>query len=434
MPDQKESKIPFDIRGILGHKADSEKEFKPVAKPKPKEDAKENGQKAKSDDEQTGLEGEEAIKADTKKEIKDGEAKDKDGVEKGDPGNEVDGGEDGDDSSEAGEDSSESDPNSDGSDDSSSSESGDEAGEGEDKDLKDSGQEDKPSGDPAPEFNIYEVTDGVFETKEELQSTSKLLKENPELKKMLEYYEKNGTLLPYLQATQIDPDKFSDHDIVWQAFKSENADLELAEEDLKLLFEEDVMDKYNLDSEDENKVKIGLARLKKDANGYRKQLKEDLQSLLLPAERDVQAEAASKLEQEAAKKKEANKNKLAFQIRKEIKEGKISVDVGEDISVKLDASPRKISDLLDKVSDPAFLMDDKGNFDLKRMAILVDPSGFIKSVMDSSKALGKGEFIQTDLKGRPTKGKTPEGNGSAPEPVKRFNPKDPSTWKGIKLA
>lgn len=277
--------------------------------------------------------------------------------------------------------------------------------------------------------NIFEITDGVFETEDELKRTSKLLKDNPELKGMLDFYEKNGTLLPYLQATQINPDSFKDEEMLWHQFKTENAELDLPEEDIRLLFEEDVLSKFNLDSNDDTRAKLGSIRMKKEANQIREKIKQDLKSLLLPKERDVN-DASKELDAQLAQKKEANKNKLAFQIRKEIKEGKIEVKVDDKISVKLDASPRKISTLLENISDPSFLMTKEGNFDLKRMAILSDPDAFIASVVGNSKVEGKKEFIQTELKGRKPTGKQ-QGNG-APEPLKKFDPRDSSTWKGIK--
>lgn len=325
--------------------------------------------------------------------------------------------------------------------------SSEEAGEGdggEEEALRQEEEIETPSGDdgevseedsdpaPAEEFNIYEFTEGVFESKDELKRTSDLLKNNPELKQMLEFYEKNGTLLPYLQATQVNVDNFTDLQILQEAFKSENSDLGLTGEELMLMFEEDVLSKYDLESEDETRRKIGAARIKREAAKLRQELKEEQQALLLPKDRDRSVEIAEKLKADQQEKISAQKNKLAFQIRKEIKDGKLEVKVSDDVSVKLEASPKKISDLLDKNPDASLFLTKEGNFDIKRMAILTDTDAFISSVMSQAEVIGKKKFVAEELKGRKPAGKTPEGSGT-PNEIKKLDPRDPRSFKGAKI-
>ena len=393
----------FDLKGIIGVKRDDEKEFQKITFKK-EEDEKTNDSTEESEDDSSADEQSQAES--------EGGGENESGSEES-SSEEVSVTEDSEDSSEESADDS----------------SSDEQEESEQEESVDP-EEQESEASQAP--NIYEITYGVFETEEELKSTSRLLKEHPELKGMLDYYEKNGTLLPYLQATQIDPDNFSDEEIIWQAFRGENAEFGLSDQELRLMFEEDVLSKYEADSEDESRVKIGAARMKKDAAKYRKDFKEDLAALLLPKERDVQGEAAEALEKQAAQKKEANKNKLAFQIRKEIKDGKIDVKLDDKNSVKLDVSPRKISELLESISDPSFLFDAEGkNFDIKRMAILADPDAFVKSVMKTSAAQGKADFVQEELKGRDPKSKKQQPSGGV-DKIIGFDPKNPASFKGIK--
>jgi hypothetical protein len=396
MPEQEQTKgLPFDLKGITGVKSGDETEFKEV-KFKEAEDESEESSETEEVSEETSSE-----KASAKEEVS--EAAEEEAEESSEEESEAE-----------------------------ETETETEAETEAEEETESSEEEIKTEDEQSP-VNIYELSDGVFETEAEFKSTAKLLKENPELKGMLDFYEKNGTLLPYLQATQIDPDKISDESIMWESYKAENAGTDLDESDLRMLFEEDVLSLY--ETEDESRAKILAVKKKRAANELRERVKEDLKALLLPRQRDANTEEdeeqKAQAEAERSAKQEASKNKLSFQIRKEIKDGKLDVKVNDQISVKLEVSPRKISQLLDSVSDPAFLQTKEGSFDLKRMAILADPDAFINSVVTSSKSEGKKEFVNTELKARPPKGKVPEGNGSPSKPIKRFDPRDKSTWGGI---
>ncbi len=282
------------------------------------------------------------------------------------------------------------------------------------------------------DFNIYEFTEGEFESKEDLKKIANLFKEAPELKGMLDFYEKNGTLLPYLQATQVDVDKFSDIEILQQAFKHENADAGLTDEELLLLFEDEVMSKYSLDSDDETKIKLGQIRLRREAEKLRKELKEEQKALLLPKDREDAGKAKQQAESERKSKLEAQKNKLAFQIRKEVKDGKMEVKVSEEISVTLNVSPKKITELLDKTPDPSLFVDKTGRFDIRKMAMLADMDGFLNSVVNISETSGTKKFINKELRNRPSGGKSPLGQG-APNRVEKLDPRDPKSFKGAKI-
>ena len=284
------------------------------------------------------------------------------------------------------------------------------------------------------EFNVYAETDGVFESIDDLKKTSALLKENPELKGMLDYFEENGTLLPYLQATQVDVDQMSDMDVLEGKFRDEYGAHfgNLTDDQISAMFKKKVLSRYDLDSEDEGDKALAIAEMTMDANKLRAELKKEQQTLLLPKDRDDQAERDKK---EADKKKalDALKNKLSYQIRKEIKDGKLSVKVNEDTSAMLKVSPKKITSLLDKTSDLSLFTDQNGKFDLQRMAILVDTEGFMSQVQSNLKADGKSDFVKENLKKRPKKkGRKPEGQGK-PKETKPLDPRDLRSFKGVKV-
>lgn len=286
------------------------------------------------------------------------------------------------------------------------------------------------------DFNAYEYTDGVFETEQDLKSHVDLLKENPELVSMLEYFREEGTLLPYLQATQIDVDSYSDIDILKMQYQSENKDSGLAEDEIDILFEDEVLSGFQFDEdmydeEELNKRKrVAAVKLKRQADKVRKELKEEQERLKLPTHRDGVEKQQS---EEKARALESEKNKLAYTIRKQVsKENKMEIEVEKGNSVTLKVSPKKISSLLEKTSDTSLFKDDEGNFDIKKMAILSDVDSFVKGVVNNSKAKGKQEFIQNDLKGRKPKNKALKGQGK-PKVQEKLDPRDIRSFKGAKI-
>jgi len=298
---------------------------------------------------------------------------------------------------------------------------------------KENKKEETPEVKPT-EVNMFELSDGVFESKEEFKETAQLLKDNPELLDMLDYYKKEGNLLPYLEATQIDIEGYSDIDILQEAFKSENEEANLSKDDLLILFNDEVLSKYDLDSEDENKVKLGKLKMARDAAEHRKKLKEYQEGLKLPTIRDGSAEDARVAEEEKAKAELSKaKNRLAFDIRKQVKDGRIEVEISEGNSVTLEFSPRKVASLLDKTSDLSLFSDDEGNFDLQMMAMIANKGKFVKSVIDNSETGGQKKFVNKFLKNRKTSGKSPEGKGKPDEKPTKVDVYNPKHWKGAKI-
>ena len=66
------------------------------------------------------------------------------------------------------------------------------------------------------------------------------------------------------------------------------------------------------------------------------------------------------------------------------------------------------------------------------MAILSDVDSFVRGVVNNSKAKGKQEFIQNDLKGRKPKNKALKGQGK-PKVQEKLDPRDIRSFKGAKI-
>lgn len=321
-----------------------------------------------------------------------------------------------------------------------SQEDEEESGEWEEKNQDDNDSNDENADDEENQddqegsLNVYEYTEGVFETEDALKQHLALLKEHPELLDMENYFMKEGNLQPWLEATQVDVDKFSDIDVLKASHQSKYEGKNLDQSDIDFLFEEDVLSRFAVKEEDFEDDPEGLARrqramklkMKAEADDIRTELKKELAERKLPT-REVNADQAEK----QAKADQALRNKLAFAIRKEIKDGKLAVRVSEKQSVMLKVSPKKISDLLANSKDPSIYLDAKGNFDLRKMAMSVDPDGFIANLIGDSETNGKEKFVRRELKNRKDKNRTPEGEGRPRKEV--LPPNLPSSWKGATI-
>jgi hypothetical protein len=105
------------------------------------------------------------------------------------------------------------------------------------------------------------------------------------IKKAVDYYEKYGTLQPFLEATQSDYDTIEDSQLLRMKFDKENSDL--PPKTRERLFQKE-LEKYNLDSYEEDDIELGQALLKRDANKLRHSLKEEQTQFLQSIQPTIQ--------------------------------------------------------------------------------------------------------------------------------------------------
>lgn len=147
-----------------------------------------------------------------------------------------------------------------------------------------------------------EKTGGKFESLEKLLSDFEGLRnvkafadkasKNDFIKNAVDYYDKNGTLYPYLEAKAVDYDKMSDEDVLRKNFKKENP--EYSEKVFEKLFRQE-MAKYELNEEDADPEDIEILNEKKKVRAarLRSQYKEEQQKFFEP-ENNVDVEAQKK--------------------------------------------------------------------------------------------------------------------------------------------
>ena len=123
-----------------------------------------------------------------------------------------------------------------------------------------------------------QLSDGKANTLEEFFEEYKRMRDSSEtqfkddyIKSAVEYYNANGSLTPYLEATSVNYSEMSDEQIMRHNLIKSNPSL--SQRNIERLFQRDVVNKYTLDEDrfDEDEVELGKELLKVDAERLRNQ-------------------------------------------------------------------------------------------------------------------------------------------------------------------
>jgi len=216
------------------------------------------------------------------------------------------------------------------------------------------------------------------------------------IKKAVDYYEKFGTLQPFLEATKTNYDNVSDVDVLKMNFEKENSDLSPKAQ--ARLFEKE-LEKYNLESFDDEDVEIGQALLKRDANKLRVSLKENQKEFLESVKPTNEVPEISSEQQEADMRK--SREIVQSGISNVIKNNLIKVEAnGEGINFQIDDSNKVVDYALDQAKFLSTFTKD-GQVDwakwTKVVAFAENPTLFISELIKHGKSLGK-KMIESELK------------------------------------
>lgn len=232
------------------------------------------------------------------------------------------------------------------------------------------------------------------------------------IKKAVEYYEKYGTLSPYLEETNTDYDAMDDVDILRKQFDKENADL--SDKARAKLFERQ-LEKYSIDSYDEDDLEVGQALLKRDASKIRAELKGQREQFLSNIKPEESQESQISTEELEAKRLEARK----------VVEGGVS-SVLNDNYIKVEANGDAINYqiankdvVIDYALDSAkflstFAKDGQIDWEkwTKVVAFAENPTLFTSELIKHGKSLGR-KSMESELKNVAPMNKSRE---AAPDP------------------
>lgn len=281
------------------------------------------------------------------------------------------------------------------------------------------------SSDPVQMPDLSDLTNGAYSSVEDMWQELKDLKENPTpaepsfkddyIKKAVEYYEKNGDLKPFLEATKHNYDEMSDVEVLRTKMKSEYKGL--SDENFEKVFNREIERKFNPD-EDES---LAEELMKREANQARNELKAKQDEFMKPQaddtveKNDEAAKVAASKELEQWKETvESNKDIQSF-----LSEKKISYTDGEETFTFEVEDPEFVKEAAidnNKIFQ-YFVKDVKGQPTIdfakftKAMVYLKNPEKVEKELIKYGRSLGSDKVL--DELENPAEIKTPNRQGTA---------------------
>jgi hypothetical protein len=219
------------------------------------------------------------------------------------------------------------------------------------------------------------------------------------IKKAVDYYDTYGNLTPFLEATSKDYDAMSDVDLLKANFDKENSDL--SEKARNRLFEKE-LEKYNLDSYDEDDTEVGNALLKRDAGKLRKALKEEQQQFIQSIQPQGQGQQEQQPSPEELEAQQAESRKIIQGgISGVVKNNLIKVEAnGEGINYQIGDTTKVVDYALDSSKFlSTFAKDGQVDWDkwTKVVAFAENPTQFISELIKHGKSLGR-KMMEAELK------------------------------------
>lgn len=219
------------------------------------------------------------------------------------------------------------------------------------------------------------------------------------IKKAVDYYDTYGNLTPFLEATSKDYDSISDVEILKANFDKENSDL--SEKARNRLFEKE-LEKYNLDSYDEDDTEVGNALLKRDAGKLRKALKEEQQQFIQSIQPQGQGQQEQQPSPEELDAQQAESRKIIQGgISGVVKNNLIKVEAnGEGINYQIGDTTKVVDYALDSSKFlSTFAKDGQVDWDkwTKVVAFAENPTQFISELIKHGKSLGR-KLMEAELK------------------------------------
>lgn len=226
------------------------------------------------------------------------------------------------------------------------------------------------------------------------------------IKEAVEYYEKTGDLTPYLQAKLVDFNTMSDEDIMRRELREQYPDV--SEKAFEKLYKQQVVDKFKLDADayEEDDTELGKELLKTEASKLRAKYLDWQKGFKAPEPKadSKAAEAQAEAERQAA---EAQAKLEAF--AKSVRENEVTKSVLNDkrIAIKTTdgdfnyelANPDGLLDVtLDNTKFFTQFLTGEGQVDYNKWyltsAFAQDPEGFIRSIGNHFKGLGREEVAK----------------------------------------
>ena len=224
------------------------------------------------------------------------------------------------------------------------------------------------------------------------------------IKDAVEYYNKTGTLTPYLEATSVNYEEMSDEKIMRRELERTNPTL--SAKAIERLYNRDVVSKYSLDVDkyDEEEVELGKELLKADASKLREKYVDEQKKFTQPEVAETKQEDTVNQEEVMA---QWTQTVSQSDYTKDMLENKrILVSYGDDKFSYEVENPEDLKAMtLDNNKFFSLFKDENGQVDFDRwyrvLAFAIDPEVYDSSLISHGQELGQ-EKVVSDLK-NPTK-------------------------------
>lgn len=224
------------------------------------------------------------------------------------------------------------------------------------------------------------------------------------IKDAVEYYNKTGTLTPYLEATSVNYEEMSDEKIMRRELERTNPTL--SAKAIERLYNRDVVSKYSLDVDkyDEEEVELGKELLKADASKLREKYVDEQKKFTQPEVAETKQEDT--VNQEEAMAQWTQTVSQSDYTKDMLENKRILVSYGDDKFSYEVENPEDLQAMtLDNNKFFSLFKDENGQVDFDRwyrvLAFAVDPEVYDSSLISHGQELGQ-EKVVSDLK-NPTK-------------------------------
>ena len=253
----------------------------------------------------------------------------------------------------------------------------------------------------------FDNLESLFEDYKRMRDSSGQVFKDDFIKNAVEYYNANGTLTPYLEATSIDFDNMSDEQIM--RYDLEKSNPTLSKRALDKLYQNSVVNKFSLDEDkfDEDDVELGKELLKAEATKLKSKYVDEQKSFTAPPKTDKTQE--EQLEQEQIAKQWTEQVSTSPSTKSVLENKRILIEYGDDKFSYEVENPEELQAMtIDNNKFFDLFRDEAGTIDFDKwyrvLAYAVDPDVYDSSLISHGQELGQ-EKVVSDLKNptRPTK-------------------------------
>lgn len=256
-----------------------------------------------------------------------------------------------------------------------------------------------------------DLTDGkvdnledFFEEYKRMRDSSNTQFKDDYIKNAVEYYNKTGSLTPYLEATSVNYGEMSDEQIMRREL--EQANPTLSAKAIERLYSRDIVNKYSLDEDkyDMEEVELGKELLKADATKLRDKFVDEQKNFTEPVSKETEDNETVDNTEQMEKWTESVRSS---DFTKDVLENKRILIGYNDQKFSYEVeNPEELQAMtVDNNKFFALFKDDKGQVDFDKwyrvLAYASDPEVYDSSLIAHGQELGQ-EKVVTDLK-NPTK-------------------------------